>query len=153
MTLRVRVAVQRATRLHGLPGDTMIRRWVAAALAGAGHRRVAELVIRLVNEAEGRRLNHAWRHRNYATNVLSFPAELPKGVHSRLLGDLVICAPVVRREAKAQRKTLEAHWAHITVHGMLHLLGYDHETARQAAEMELLETSILDKLGFPNPYF
>ncbi|MBU6470981.1 MAG: rRNA maturation RNase YbeY, partial [Gammaproteobacteria bacterium] len=90
--------------------------------------------------------------RDYATNVLSFPAELPRGVRSPLLGDLVICAPVVRREAKAQHKTLKAHWAHLTVHGTLHLLAYDHATEVQAQAMEPLETSILTELGFPAPY-
>lgn len=148
----LRVAVQRATRLRGLPSDRKFRRWVAAALAGAGHRRTAELAIRLVNGAEGRRLNRAWRNKDYATNVLAFPAGLPKGLRSSLLGDLVICAPVVRREAAEQGKPLEAHWAHLTVHGTLHLLSYDHVAKRQAEKMESLEIAILAKLGFPNPY-
>lgn len=130
----------------------MFRRWVGAALAGARHRRSSEIVIRLVNEAEGRQLNLQWRHRGYATNVLSFPAELPPGLHSELLGDLVICAPVVRREARLQNKPLAAHWAHLVVHGTLHLLGYDHETAAEAGVMEPLETAILGKIGFPDPY-
>lgn len=150
--MRVEVTVQRATQLRGLPGNVRFRQWVAAALAGAGHRRTSEIVIRLVNEAEGRRLNQHWRHRNYATNVLSFPAELPRGVRSPLLGDLVICAQVVRREAAQQGKPPEAHWAHLTVHGTLHLLGYDHVGKRKAAKMESLETAILAKLGFPDPY-
>lgn len=152
MTAKLRVTVQRATRLRGLPTDRKFQQWVAAALRGAGHRRSTELTIRLVNEAEGRRLNHRWRRRDYATNVLSFPAELPQGLRSLLLGDLVICAPVVRREAAQQGKLPEAHWAHLTVHGTLHLLGYDHVGKRQAAEMESLETTILAKLGFPDPY-
>ena len=152
MTIRVEVTVQRATRLRGLPSGAMFRRWVAAALCGAGHRRASEVVIRLVNEAEGRRFNQHWRRRNYATNVLSFPAVLPAGLRSPLLGDLVICAPVVRREAKAQHKTVIAHWAHLTVHGTFHLLGYDHETEAQARIMELLEADVLTALGFPAPY-
>lgn len=150
--MRVDVTIQRATRLRGLPSDAMFRRWVTAALAGAGHRRATELTIRLVNEAEGRRLNHRWRRRDYATNVLSFPAELPSGLRSPLLGDLVLCAPVVQREAKAQHKTSKAHWAHLTVHGTLHLLGYDHVGKRKAAKMESLETAILGKLDFSDPY-
>ena len=150
--MRIRVTIQRATRLPGLPSDAMFRRWASAALHSAGHRRAAELVIRLVNEVEGRRFNHRWRHRDYATNVLSFPAELPRGVRSPLLGDLVICAPVVRREAKVQHKAVKAHWAHLTVHGTLHLLGYDHETAAQARPMEALETTVLVELGFRDPY-
>lgn len=150
--MKLRITIQRATRLRGLPGDRQFRRWVSAALRGAGHRRNAELSIRLVNEAEGRRLNRRWRSKNYATNVLSFSAELPPGLRSPLLGDLVICAPVVRREAAQQSKALAAHWAHLTVHGTLHLLGYDHVGQRKAAEMESLETAILAKLGFPDPY-
>lgn len=150
--VELRLTVQRATRLAGLPGNAMFRRWVGAALAGAGHRSASELVIRLVNAAEGRRLNLRWRRRDYATNVLSFPAGLPSELHSALLGDLVICAPVVRREARLQEKPLIAHWAHLTVHGTLHLLGYDHETPEQAGVMEPLETSILGRLGFPDPY-
>lgn len=152
MSVKLQVTIQRATRLRGLPSDRMFRQWVAAALRGAGHRRATELTIRLVNEAEGRRLNYRWRHKNYATNVLSFLSDLPAGLRSPLLGDLVICAPVVRREAKAQHKTVKAHWAHLTVHGTLHLLGYDHVGLRQAAEMESLERVILGKLGFSDPY-
>lgn len=152
MSRHVRVAVQRATRLRHLPSDRKLRQWASAALLGVGHRRAAELVIRLVNEAEGRRLNRVWRHKDYATNVLSFPVELPKDVRSPLLGDLVICAPVVRREAEAQGKLLEAHWAHLTVHGTLHLLGFEHATRRQAEEMEALEIRIVTRLGFSDPY-
>lgn len=151
MRARLKLAVQRATRLP-VPGKAKFNRWVWAALSGAKHRRAVEVVIRLVNEAEGRRLNHSWRGKSHATNVLSFPAVLPAGVHSPLLGDLVMCAPVVRREAAEQDKTAEAHWAHLTVHGILHLLGYDHENARQAEEMESLETDILAGLGYPDPY-
>lgn len=150
--MKVEVTVQRATRLRGLPSERQFRRWVSAALRGAGHRRAAELAIRLVNAAEGRRLNRVWRHKDYATNVLAFPAQLPAGLRSPLLGDLVICAPVVRREAEEQGKSPEAHWAHLTVHGTLHLLGHDHVGRREAAEMEFLETAILAKLGFPAPY-
>lgn len=150
--MRVDVTIQRATRQPGLPSDRQFRRWVSAALRGAGHRHATELTIRLVNEAEGRRLNHRWRRRDYATNVLSFPAGLPQGLRSPLLGDLVICAPVVRREAAQQGKLPEAHWAHLTVHGTLHLLGYDHVGKRKAAKMESLETAILGKLGFSDPY-
>ena len=152
MTAPVRVTLQRATRVRGLPSQEMLQRWVTAALRGAGYRRAAELAIRLVNAAEGRRLNRAWRHRNYATNVLAFPARLPEALRSPLLGDLVICAPVVRREAAEQGKPLEAHWAHLTVHGTLHLLGFDHQTKAGAHAMEAKETAILTKLGFPDPY-
>ena len=104
------------------------------------------------DEAEGRRLNHKFRGRDRATNVLSFPFEPPPGVEFDQLGDLVICAPVVAREATAQGKSAAAHWAHMVVHGMLHLQGYDHETDEQAAEMEARETRILTALGFAAPY-
>lgn len=150
--MQVRVTVQRVTRLRNLPRDKKFALWVDAVLRGAGYRRAAELAIRLVNEAEGCRLNREWRHKNYATNVLAFPAKLPKALHSPLLGDLVICAPVVRREAAEQDKPLEAHWAHLTVHGTLHLLGFDHQTQAEAHTMEAMEAAIVAKLGFPDPY-
>lgn len=152
MTAQVRVTVQRVTRLRGLPSLAKFQCWVGTALRSAGYRRAAEMAIRLVNEAEGRRLNREWRHKDYATNVLAFPAKLPEALRSPLLGDLVICAPVVRREAAEQDKPLEAHWAHLTVHGTLHLLGYDHVMKHQAVEMESLEIAALAKLGFPDPY-
>lgn len=152
MTAELKLTVQRATRLRALPSDRLFQRWVNASLRGSGRRGAAEVVIRLVNAAEGRRLNHRWRQRNYATNVLAFPAELLADLRSPLLGDLVICAPVVRCEAAEQGKRLEAHWAHLTVHGTLHLLGYDHISRRQAVAMESLEVAILAKLGFPDPY-
>lgn len=146
------LTVQRATRLPGLPSAARIRKWVLAALVGADYRRAAELNVRLVNAAEGRRLNHRWRGKDCATNVLSFPAAVPEGVPVRLLGDLVICAPVVRREVQEQGKGLEAHWAHLVIHGVLHLLGYDHEAPDEARTMEALEVSVLAALGYPDPY-
>lgn len=152
MSLRVRVTVQRATRLRGLPSQARFQRWIESALRGVRYRRAAELAIRLVNEAEGRRLNREWRHKNYATNVLAFPVKLPKALRSPLLGDLVICAPVVKREAAEQGKPLDAHWAHLSVHGTLHLLGFDHQAQTEAHTMEAMEAAILAKLGFPDPY-
>lgn len=133
-----------------LPTRKQFQRWVAAALNG--QRDAAEVSIRIVDEAEGAELNRTWRHKDYATNVLSFPAELPPGIRSPLLGDLVICAPVVIREAAQQGKSPEAHWAHLVVHGTLHLLGYDHETEAEAEAMEALETRMLAGLGYPDPY-
>lgn len=133
-----------------LPTRKQLQRWVAAALNG--QRDAAEVSIRIVGEAEGAELNRTWRHKDYATNVLSFPAELPPGIRSPLLGDLVICAPVVIREAAEQGKSPEAHWAHLVVHGTLHLLGYDHETEAEAEAMEALETRMLAGLGYPDPY-
>ncbi len=113
----------------------------------------SELTIRLVDEAEGRELNHTWRQKDYATNVLSFPADVPEGLLDiPLLGDLVICVPVVEREAAEQGKNLDAHWAHLVIHGCLHLLGYDHIDDAEAEEMESLEQQLLAELGHPDPY-
>jgi probable rRNA maturation factor len=150
MSKRIRVTVQNATQAAKLPTRAQYERWVAAALNG--QRETAEVSIRIVDEAEGAELNRTWRHKDYATNVLSFPADLPPDIDSSLLGDLVICAPVVMREAAEQGKALEAHWAHLVVHGTLHLLGFDHETEPEAEAMEALETGILAGLGYPDPY-
>ena len=136
----------------GLPATVSFRRWVAAALQGARRRKPAELSIRIVDTAEGRALNRDYRGKDYATNVLSFPAELPPGFDLPLIGDLAICAPVVRREATEQTKRDRDHWAHLTVHGVLHLLGYDHIEDAEAERMEKLETRILAGLGIADPY-
>jgi probable rRNA maturation factor len=125
---------------------------VSAALRGARRRKPAELAIRIVDTAEGQALNRDYRGKDYATNVLSFPAELPPGVNLPLIGDLAICAPVVAREAAEQGKKPRDHWAHLTVHGTLHLLGYDHIDEAEAEAMEALETRILAGLGIADPY-
>lgn len=111
-----------------------------------------ELLIRIVGEAEIRRLNHQYRGKDSPTNVLAFPLDLPHGVPGRLLGDLIICAPVVRHEAQVQGKTLHAHWAHMVVHGILHLTGFDHQEPAQARAMEQRERSLLAQFGYPDPY-
>ena len=134
----------------GLPSAASFRKWAAAAAEGRVRR--ADLAIRLVDAKEGRALNRHYRGKDYATNVLSFPADLPEGVDLPLLGDLVICAPVVAKEAQDQGKPLAAHYAHLTVHGVLHLLGLDHEDEREAEAMEQLEREILASLGLPDPY-
>lgn len=134
----------------GLPAAVSFRRWAGAAAQGRIKR--ADLAIRLVDAKEGRALNRHYRGKDYATNVLSFPVELPEGVTLPLLGDLVICAPVVAKEALEQGKPLAAHYAHLTVHGVLHLLGLDHEDDREAEAMEQLERDILAGLGLPDPY-
>jgi probable rRNA maturation factor len=136
----------------GLPSALSFRRWVEAALAGAKRRKPAELAIRIVGTREGRTLNRDYRGKDYATNVLSFPVELPPGVSVPLIGDLAICAPVVAREADEQDKPASHHWAHMTVHGVLHLLGYDHIENTEAEAMEALERRILAKLGIDDPY-
>jgi probable rRNA maturation factor len=154
--VRLDVAVGYALPRAGLPAAVSFRKWVAAALAG--RIREADLAIRVVDEAEGRALNRHYRGRDYATNVLSFPAELddsiklPKGVRMPLLGDLVLCAPVIAREAAEQDKRLSAHYAHLTVHGALHLLGWDHADDVEAEAMEALEREILAGLGIADPY-
>ena len=151
---RLDVAVSYAAPRRGVPAAASFRKWVAAALAG--RIREADLAIRIVDAAEGRALNRHYRGKDYATNVLSFPAELPEGlpegVRLPLLGDLVICAPVVAREAEEQAKPAAAHYAHLTVHGVLHLLGWNHEDDREAEAMEQLERPILAGLGLPDPY-
>ncbi|GEA51200.1 endoribonuclease YbeY [Vibrio inusitatus NBRC 102082] len=112
----------------------------------------SELTIRIVDSEESHQLNHDYRGKDKPTNVLSFPFEVPPGVEINLLGDLVICKQVVEDEAAAQQKTLTAHWAHMVVHGSLHLLGYDHIQDEEAEEMESLETEIMQGLGFDDPY-
>ncbi len=146
------IAVSYGLPRAGLPAPASFRRWVGAALRGTRRRKPAELAIRLVDAAEGSELNRQYRGKDYATNVLSFPAELPPGVDLPLLGDLAICAPVVLREAAEQGKPPAHHWAHLTIHGVLHLLGHDHIAEADAERMEALETRILAGLGIPDPY-
>lgn len=146
----VEVDIQRATALRGLPGNAAIRRWVECAVAGRRAR--ASLTVRIVDTEEGAALNERWRGRAGPTNVLSFPVSGLEAVAPALLGDIVLCAPVLKAEAAAQGKTLTAHCAHLVVHGTLHLLGYDHERPRAAAAMERLETALLTELDFPDPY-
>jgi len=154
--VRLDVAIGYAVPRTGIPAAVSFRRWVHAALHG--RIREADLAIRIVDAREGRALNRHYRGKDYATNVLSFPAnlgddiKLPKGVTMPLLGDLVLCAPVIAREATEQGKLLAAHYAHLTVHGALHLLGWDHEDSRDADCMEQLEREILAGLGLPDPY-
>jgi probable rRNA maturation factor len=145
-----RIDVQVAGPRSGLPGVAKLRHWARSALAG--RRRDAELSIRIVDAAESRTLNRRYRGKDRPTNVLAFPAELPAELSLPLLGDLVICRELGEAEAAAQAKPLEAHWAHMVVHGTLHLLGYDHESPGEAAEMEALEAEILAEFGWPDPY-
>jgi probable rRNA maturation factor len=136
----------------GVPSSRSFRAWAGAVLSAERRRSVTELSIRIVGTREARSLNREYRGKDYATNVLSFPVELPRGVVLPLLGDLVICAPVVAREAREQGKSLAHHYAHLTIHGVLHLLGCDHETVRAAEKMEAQERRILQKFGIPDPY-
>ena len=144
------IEVQYASDSGSLPDEASLRRWAMAAMATAV--RSPGLVIRVVDEDESLELNSRYRGKDNATNVLSFPFEVPDGVELSHLGDLVICAGVVNREAAEQGKPAENHWAHMVVHGVLHLRGYDHLTDEQAAEMEALEKEVLGTLGMPDPY-
>ena len=147
MTLSVEV--QRTVRKWA-PARSDIATWAGTALGRKAAGR--ELGVRVVGPAESRRLNARYRGKDKPTNVLSFPAvEMPAGPE-RPLGDLVICPDVLRVEARAQRKSLRAHWAHLVVHGTLHLVGYDHEDCADADRMERREIAVLRRLGFPNPY-
>jgi probable rRNA maturation factor len=162
----LRVDVQMATRRGDVPGVASLRRWAQAAhLAGlaslsdrrrraltAAPGRAPIVALRIVAGAESQRLNHAYRGKDKPTNVLSFPASADERLLEGALGDLVICAPVVAREAREQGKRPTAHWAHMLVHGTLHLLGFDHERPRAARAMESLEVEILRGLGFDDPY-
>lgn len=142
------------TQPPGLPSEADFQRWVKAVLSQcAGERDEAQLTIRLVDEAEITELNATYRNKDKPTNVLSFPFEAPPGVDIPLLGDIIICAAVVAIEAAEQEKPLEAHWAHMVIHGVLHLLGHDHIDDAEAEQMEGLEITLLSGLGYANPYY
>jgi probable rRNA maturation factor len=146
------VTVQNSSAAAGVPSPAQVRKWARLALADEVR---GELTVRIVDEKESAALNSRYRGKKGATNVLSFGAELPPGAPAKGLlpfGDVVICAPVVEREACEQGKPAEAHWAHLVIHGTLHLQGYDHEKARDAGAMEARERALLAKLGFPDPY-
>lgn len=134
-----------------LPAVAVLETWITAALKSQKLDE-AEVSLYIVDEAESQELNSQYRGKDKPTNVLSFPADIPEEVGVPLLGDLVVCAPVVEREAQEQGKTLQAHWAHMLVHGSLHLLGFDHIDDDEAETMEALETEIITGLGFPAPY-
>ncbi|MEX2476477.1 rRNA maturation RNase YbeY [Marinobacter sp.] len=143
------VDLQRAFEAPGIPDESAFGRWAACAWLGNDP---SEVTIRIVDTNEGAELNGQYRGKNGPTNVLSFPFEAPAGITVPLAGDLVICAPVIEKEAEDQHKALEAHWAHMVVHGMLHLQGYDHIEDNDAGVMEALEARLLEQLGFGNPY-
>ena len=162
----VKVQVQYAVaRDADIPTAPLITRWVSAAVQqgkpvrllpvrakGQRGKWTPEIVVRIVSEKESAELNQRYRHKNGPTNVLSFAFESPPEVSIPLLGDIVVCAPVAAQEAVAQGKEKEAHWAHLIIHGSLHLLGFDHEEPTAASCMETLETNILAQLGYPDPY-
>ena len=144
------VEVQYVHDLAGMPSTDQFQIWVDQALSD--YEQDTEIVIRIVDEKESAVLNAQFRHKQGPTNILSFPFEVPDSIELNLLGDVVICAPVVAKEATQQNKHLIDHWAHIVVHGILHLLGYDHQQNRQAEQMEAKEITILGKLFINNPY-
>lgn len=156
------IDLQIAFAADDLPGEADFQQWANAALKQAREdnapvtAQVMEITVRVVDADESRQLNHEYRGRDYATNVLSFPNELPDFLREQLdvlpLGDLVICVPVVAAEATEQNKVLRQHWAHLTIHGVLHLLGFDHIDDDEADIMEAMEISALDTLGISNPY-
>ena len=145
----VEVDVQTASTCDSIPGLSCFQRWAEAALGDRGE---ALLSIRLVDREESAELNQRFRSKPGPTNVLSFAAELPAEVPVPLLGDIVICAPLVMEEAASQGKEIEAHWAHLVIHGILHLLGFDHQAKADAEEMEAREIFLLASLGYPDPY-
>lgn len=147
--LSLTLHIENDSRLK-VPGKASFRHWVAETLAG--FRDKAELSIKIVDEQEGAELNQRYRGKSGPTNILSFCVELPDELQSPLLGDLVICGPLVLQEAREQNKSAKDHWAHLVVHGCLHLLGFDHEEESAAEEMESLEIRLLSNLGVKNPY-
>lgn len=146
------ITLQNSVTEEVIPAESLLQQWAEYVLRK--YLTAAELTIRITDEVEMTELNTTYRHKQGATNILSFPFMIPDGVKLAvpILGDLVICAAVVNREAKEQDKPTQAHWAHMVVHGILHLLGYDHEQTDQAEEMEALEITIMQELGFANPY-
>ncbi len=142
--------LQIETTAADLPGEAQFQTWIDAALADQD--KEFEVVIRLVDEEESAQLNQEYRGKSGPTNVLSFEFEVPDGIPLNLLGDLVICAPLVAKEALEQHKPIEHHWAHLVIHGVLHLRGYDHLDETEADEMEAKEINILKQLNIPNPY-
>ena len=144
------VDIQMASSSEEAPDPQSIERWIGAAIGD--QRESTELSVRIVDAEEGQALNEQFRGSTGATNVLSFPFENESPQPLPLIGDIVICAPVVAKEAREQNKALNAHWAHMMIHGVLHLLGYDHQNENDANLMESLETEIMQGLGFPPPY-
>lgn len=148
--MELELELQINSQQQGLPQAKDFEHWISNALQD--FKAHAEVLVRIVDEEESAQLNSEYRSKNGSTNVLSFPFEAPPQVEMDLLGDVVICAPVIEREALQQGKTVESHWAHMAVHSSLHLLGFDHQTDEQAAEMESLEKEILARMGYANPY-
>ncbi len=161
---KLNTEVQCICREFYIPEPSLLKDWAektyirigdesSGEIPGDGSDGPVDLTIRIVDEEEGAELNLRYRKKAGATNVLAFPYEGPKDMPQSILGDIVICAPVVAREAQIAGTSAQSHWAHLVVHGILHLCGFDHKTHRQAEFMEILETSIMRDMGFPDPYF
>jgi len=150
----LQIACEQADLPNELPSESQFQLWIDTALAQVTSepQQDFELTIRLVNHEESQQLNNQYRGKDKPTNVLSFPFEVPEGVELNLLGDLIICIEVMKQEAQDQNKALFDHWAHLVVHGCLHLVGFDHISDSEAAEMESIEIAVLEKLGITNPY-
>jgi probable rRNA maturation factor len=142
------ITIQHASQIANIPNDRALHKWISAAINALT--KPVELTLRIVNAAEARNLNSAFRGKDYATNVLTFVYSEPKA--KVLHGDIVLCAQVLAREAREQGKPINAHYAHLIVHGVLHLAGFDHEAEKDAKKMEALETKIVMRLGFLHPY-
>lgn len=144
------VEIQSVSQSAQLPSQQQFQYWIDAVLSDSSQN--SEIVIRIIDEVEMIQFNEQYRDKKGTTNILSFPFDVPDGVESNLLGDLLVCAPIVEKEALIQHKKIEHHWAHMIVHGVLHLLGYDHIENEEAEEMEVLEIKILKKIKIKNPY-
>ncbi|HEB81635.1 MAG TPA: rRNA maturation RNase YbeY [Gammaproteobacteria bacterium] len=149
VSVEVSIADDIGSAEEDIPEASILQDWINAAWQGEG---TAVVSLRIAGNEEIRHLNREYRHKDKATNVLSFPMDIPADIEPKLLGDIALCVPVIKAEAEAQGKTLQAHWAHMLVHGMLHLQGYDHIEDDEARQMETLEIQILEQLGFANPY-
>ncbi len=153
--MQLEIDLQRACDTD-VPAEEIIHQWISAALVGANYIYDTEITVRIVDSESIQQLNNRYRHKDKPTNVLSFPFEIPPGLTRNnvggLLGDLVICADIVAQEAAQQQKSGQEHWAHLIIHGCLHLLGYDHTTEPDAVKMEALEIDLLASLGYSNPY-
>ncbi len=156
LELDLQIAPEIAAKNLNIPDQAEMESWILTTLSTAKAAGDNQLTVRVVDESEIKTLNETYRHKSGVTNVLSFPFEAPPGVPipllETLLGDIIICAPVVQQEARLQHKQFLHHWAHLIVHGTLHLLGYDHLSEQQAEEMETMEINILVEFGIPNPY-
>jgi probable rRNA maturation factor len=148
--MSVTLTLQNASKTKSIPNKRLFKTWITKAI-GPGKKN-QEIVIRIVDVKEITKLNKQYRKKNRPTNILSFNFFTPSNIKTNLLGDLIICAPIVKLEAKLQHKTMISHWAHLTIHGVLHLLGYDHKNQKEAQKMEKLEIKLLKKLGFTDPY-